>query len=107
MSIIIALESLITTAEKFKGAYFFTPPTSASARRSYEEYHSIPFFSFEYNGVEYTCEYRISCSCRNVYAQGIYTRNGNKTTLTAIKNVLKKMKAEKTTDEVSEMNTNA
>lgn len=92
--IINALESIIATAEKFKGAYFFTPPANASGRRSYEEYYSVPFFAFEYNGIEYTCEYRISCSCHNVYAQGIYTRNGNKTTLTAIKNVLKKMKVE-------------
>lgn len=97
--IISALESIIATAEKFKGAYFFTPPGNANGRRSYEEYYSIPFFAFEYNGVEYTCEYRISCSCRNVYAKGIYTRNENKTTLTAIKNVLKKMKAEVTANE--------
>lgn len=92
--IINALESIIATACMFKGAYFFTPPGNASERRSYEKHFSIPFFAFEYNGVEYTCEYRISCSCRNVYAKGIYTRNGNKTTLTAIKNVLKKMKSE-------------
>lgn len=97
--IINALESIIATAEKFKGAYFFTPPGNANGRRSYEEYYSIPFFAFEYNGIEYTCEYRISCSCRNVYAKGIYTRNGSKTTLTAIKNVLKKMKAEVTANE--------
>ena len=92
--IINALELIIATAEKFKGAYFFTPPGNANGRRSYEEYYSIPFFAFEYNGIEYTCEYRISCSCRNVYAKGVYTRNGNKTTLTTIKNVLKKMKVE-------------
>ena len=92
--IINALESIIATAVMFKGAYFFTPPKNESERRLYEKHFSIPSFAFEYNGVEYTCEYRISCSCRNVYAQGIYTRNGNKTTLTAIKNVLKKMKAE-------------
>lgn len=91
-SIINALESIIATAEKFKSAYFFTPPGNASERRSYEEHYSIPFFAFEYNGIEYTCEYRISCSCRNVYARGIYTRNGNRTTLTVIKNVLKRMK---------------
>lgn len=97
--IISALDLIIGTAEAFKGAYFFTPPASASGRRSYEKYHSVPFFAFEYNGIEYTCEYRISCSCSSVYAKGIYTRNGNKTTLTAIKNVLKKMKAEVTANE--------
>ena len=97
--IINALELIIATSEAFKDAYFFTPPGSASGRRSYEEHHSVPFFAFEYNGVKYTCEYRISCSCSNVYAKGIYTRNGNKTTLTAIKNVLKKMKAEVTENE--------
>lgn len=92
--IIRALESIIATAEEFKGAYFLKPPTNAIARRLYEKHHSIPFFEFKWNGVEYTCEYRISCSCSNVYANGLYTRNGNKTTLTAIKNVLKKIKVE-------------
>lgn len=92
--IVRALESIIATAGEFKDAYFLKPPTNAIGRRLYEKYHSVPFFAFEYNGIKYTCEYHISCSCNNVYAQGHYTRNGNKTTLTAIKNVLKKMKVE-------------
>ena len=97
--IISAIESIIATDEKFKDVYFLKPPANARGRRLYEEQHSIPFFVFEYNGIEYTCEYRISCSCSNVYAEGVYTRNGNITSLRTIKNVLKKMKAEVTENE--------
>ena len=93
------IESIIATDEKFKDVYFLKPPANARGQRSYEKHHTIPFFTFEYNGVEYTCEYRISCSGSNVYAEGLYTRNGNKTSLTTIKNVLEKMKAEVTENE--------
>lgn len=86
------LENLFEKAEKFRGAYFFTPPANANGRRSYEEYHSIPEFTFMENGNTFTCEFNVSCSCKNVYAKGIYTKNGKKTTLTAIKNAYNRLK---------------
>lgn len=33
----------------------------------------------------------MSCSCRKVYATGYYTKDGKKTTLTAIKNSYKRL----------------
>ena len=87
------LETLFATAEKFRGAYFFNPPTSASGRRNYEKYHSISEFSWTEGGNVYTAEFSVDCSCKNVYAKGIYTKNGVKTTLTAIKNSYKRLLA--------------
>ena len=96
-NLIATLEHLITTAEKFKSAYFWNSPCTAHERRAYEEYYSIPEFEWDENGNHFTAELSISCSCKNVYAKGIYTRNGDKTTLTAIKNSLKRLKASETT----------
>ena len=91
MNITNNLENLFQTAEKFKSAYFFTPPQGANMRRSYEEFHSIPEFSWEEGGNAYTAEFRVECSCSHVYARGVYTRNGKSTTLTAIKNSYKRL----------------
>lgn len=87
-----SLETLFEKGEKFRGAYFFTPPANANGRRSYEEYHSIPEFTFEESGNTYTCEFTVECSCKNVYAKGKYTKNGKKTTLASIKNAYNRLK---------------
>lgn len=94
-NIITSLEAIIEEAENMKGAYFYKPPYSASARRSYEVKHSHDKICWNENGHEYTAEYVVSCSCNNVYAYGVYTKDGNKTTLTAIRNSYKRMKREK------------
>lgn len=85
------LENLFTEAETMKNAYFFKPPVNASARRSYEKHHSISEFSWTENDHEYSAEFVVECSCKNVYAYGIYKRDGKKTTLTAIKNSYHRM----------------
>lgn len=86
------IESIIAEADRMKSAYFFTPPTSAGERRSYEKRHSHPLVEWTEGGHTYTARYDVSCSCKNVYASGEYTKDGRKTTLTAIKNSLKRMK---------------
>ena len=43
------------------------------------------------NGDTYTARFVYEESYNNVYAYGVYTRNGKKTTLKAIKNSLKRM----------------
>lgn len=93
MTTIEAIRSIITTAEKFRNAYFFTPPSSAGGRRSYERYNSVPAVQWSENGHDYTAEYVVRCSCNNVYAEGRYTKDGKKTTLLAIRNSLKRLEA--------------
>ena len=86
------IEAIVAEAEAMKHAYFFRPQTNAGGRRSYEKQHSHPLVEWDEGGHHYTAEYTVSCSCRNVYASGEYTRDGKKTTLTAIKNSLTRLK---------------
>ena len=93
MTTIQQIEGIIDTAEKFRNAYFWSAPQTAGMRRSYEQYHSVPEIEWEEGGHTYTAAYEVQCSCRNVYAAGRYTRDGKKTTLTAIRNSLARLKA--------------
>lgn len=87
-----AIGAIINEAETMKSAYFFNPPSSAGARRSYEKQHSHDLVEWDEKGHHYTAEYTVSCSCHNVYANGNYTKDGNKTTLTAIRNSYKRLR---------------
>ena len=87
-----ALDAIIKEAEYMKNAYFFTPDPTAHGRRTYEKYHSHDRIEWTENGHNYTAEFTVNCSCKNVYAYGTYTRDGKKTTLTAIRNSCKRLK---------------
>ena len=87
------IKSIIDVAEKMRNAYFFKSPDTAGFRRSYERKYSRPEITWNDGKDIYTAAYSVSCSCRNVYAYGTYTKNGKKTTLTAIKNSLKRLES--------------
>lgn len=91
--IISALRDLVDLAESMRNAYFFTPPCNASGRRSYEARHSVPEITWTDGKDTFSASFTTSCSCANVYASGCYTRNGKKTTLTAVRNSLKRLEA--------------
>lgn len=86
------LEEIVNTADKFKNSYFWSPPKNAAARRSYEVYYTKDEIKWIDGKDTYTASFDVQCSCRNIYAKGHYTKNGNKTTLLAIKNSLKRIK---------------
>lgn len=88
-----ALRAIIAEADDMRGAYFFTPPQSAPARRSYERKHTHARISWTDGGRTYTAEYTTRATCHNVYAVGTYTRDGQRTTLTAIRNSLRRIEA--------------
>lgn len=90
--LIESIELIVMEAETMKNAYFFRSPVTASARRSYERIHSHDVIEWIEGENVYTAEYRVRCSCNNVYAEGVYTKDGKRTTLTAIKNSLKRLK---------------
>ena len=87
------IADIIEKAEDFRNSYFWEPPAVANARRSYEKYHSRPEIEWTEGGHTYTAEFTVECSCRNIYAKGYYTKDGKKTTLTAIKNSYKRLAA--------------
>ncbi len=92
-NIVNAINAIVEEAEYMKNSYFWSSPCNASSRRSYENRHSHDMVTWQDGKDVYTAEYSVSCSCRNVYASGSYTKNGKKTTLLAIKNSLKRMQA--------------
>ncbi len=89
--IVRRVEAIIDEAAEMKKAYFWSAPKSARERRSYEKRHSHPVVEWDEGGHHYTAAYVVSCSCKNIYAKGTYTRDGATTTLTAIKNSLKRL----------------
>ncbi len=93
--IIDKIEDLIQMVDKCKGSYFWRPASSSSTRRWNESNRAIPEFSWTEGGNKYTAEFVYRESCHNVYAYGVYTRNGKKTTLTAIKNSLERLRGKK------------
>ena len=60
------LEEIISTHERMQGCYFWTPPSSASQRRQYENRYSNQI-RFELNGVDYDIVQATDCSCANIY----------------------------------------
>lgn len=73
------LEDMIAHWEKFASCYFWTPPGSASGRRSEEKRHARDI-DFMVDG-KY-CNYRVevSCSCRNYYCnRDLYIEGERKT----------------------------
>lgn len=93
METIRKIREIIETAERLRNAYFWTPAGNAAGRRSAEKRYSKPRVEWDDGKDHFTAEYTVSCSCHNFYAYGTYTRNGKKTTLTAIRNSLKRLEA--------------
>lgn len=89
--IIESIRKIIDTAEKFRSAYFWSSPSCAASRRWMEKQNSVSEITWDEGGHTYTASYSVTCSCKNVYASGYYTKDGKKTTLTAIKNSYKRL----------------
>ena len=92
-NIIATVAGIVETAERFRSAYLWASPKYASSRRYMERQNTYREVEWIEDGRTYTARYDVSCSCRNVYASGTYTRDGEITNLTAIRNILKRMQA--------------
>lgn len=93
------LKKLVATADHYRYAFYMTPFSSAAGRRWEEKRCTVPEFTWAEGGHKYTACYKVTCSCAFVSAKGYYTRDGKKTTLTAIKNSLKRLEAEQEQEE--------
>lgn len=86
-----AVRSIVKQAEKFKGCYFWWPEKRAGARRYMEKRESRDTVEWTEGGHTYTARFVVKCFCSHIEAKGIYTKDGKKTTLVAIRNSLKRM----------------
>ena len=89
-----ALERIFAEHEYFRYSYMWTADNgSASSRAWYEKKHSVDPVTWSENGHEFKASFTVAQSRKNTYAKGHYYRDGEKTTLTAIKNSYKRMVA--------------
>jgi len=91
------LEKIEAAAEKYRSAYLWSdrgydygiePVRQARAERD-----SVPEVTWTDGGKQYTAEYRVSYTRSQCWPKGIYTRDGQKTTLTAVKSSHKRVLA--------------
>ena len=79
-----AIRRYLDLNEKFRNAYFFTPPSSASSRRGYENKNSL-----EYEGDGIYLKFDVRCSCKNVYLDKCVKIDEKITNATALKKFVK------------------
>ena len=76
-SLINQIDSVISHHEKWSRSYFWTPPGSASSRRSSEKQNSFEV-PIHFDGDLYYYESSVTHSCRNVYYTGTFEHNDKK-----------------------------
>lgn len=87
------ISEFVQLSEKMTKSYFWNPPYSASRRRSYENQNSFTEATISFAGDEFRFSATCTCSCKNIYFKKEIFKNGKKTNLTSLKNVLKKANA--------------
>lgn len=84
---ITKLENLFDIVNKYKNCYTWKHDNGNISTREYKEKRdTIDEIEWYDNGDKYTAEFTVKYTRNNVYAKGIYTKNGKQTTITAIKN---------------------
>ncbi len=82
---------VVNTAESMRHADFWSCDQNASLRARYDKEHSAGPVNWTEGGHQYSAQFRTSASRRNVYTYRYYYKDGQKTTLTAIKKSLERM----------------
>jgi len=80
-----ALESILEDHEQYKNCYFWTPPGDAWSRRKEEFATSL---SFLYNGDRIEISQNLELSCKNFYYSCDIRKNGKKSNIKLIKNII-------------------
>lgn len=88
------LRILVSIADHYRNAIYMTPPANASGRRQEDYRGTVPYFEWSEGGHQFSACYKVQCTVSHIYARGVYTRDGEKTTLLAVKNSLKRLEQE-------------
>jgi len=70
--------------QNFGGAYFWTPPSNASGRRSMERRNNWSV-GFRHEGVRYQYVSSVRCSAAHVYYKGYFTADGQRKSVRVFK----------------------
>lgn len=68
-------------------------PKEYNKKRHIEKTYTVAPCRFEYLGHVYDIEYIVDCSGYTIYARGIYYKDGVRTNLTSLKNILAQLAA--------------
>jgi len=83
--IVSAINDIIDTQEKYKGCYFWTQTGNAASRRR-QEFDTKLIFNL--NGRTYDISQTLSISCNNFYFGTIVYRDGKKSNIRVLKNLI-------------------
>ena len=83
------LKSVIAQHDRFKSAYFWSPPCNANGRRHMERQNTREPISFVFRGSTYSIEQSVDCSCANVYYRFRVFVDGVKRDIRAIKKLVR------------------
>lgn len=83
-----SIHNFIDQWEKMARAYFWTPPSRASARRSYEKRQSDSI-DITVDGIRYQGTIEVTCSCKNIYVSRELLVDGAVKRITALKKIVK------------------
>jgi len=81
------VRKIVDSHEKRQSAFFWSPPSNASSRRSYEKSHSNSI-SFTHGKKKYVVEQSTECSAKNIYYSFGVTVNGVKKDIRALKSII-------------------
>ncbi|MBP5673270.1 MAG: hypothetical protein J6X49_12845 [Victivallales bacterium] len=85
------LEKLLLTEKKWAGCYVWRNVPNRHTRDWLAKKNTCPEIVWQIGKQTYSAEYRIDSNSHGYLSYGIYTKNGKKTTLTAIKSCYYKM----------------
>jgi hypothetical protein len=87
------IEKTIECNTKYRKSYFWRSYQSASSRRYAEAKFSsnYPDYEFEYGGDRYEVMHMYNETCKHCYYKLVIYKNENKTNITVLKMVLKKL----------------
>lgn len=86
------LERLEYEVDRMRFCYFWGGEGNRKMRDSYEKRHSVPEIEWWEGGQHYTAEFVVDCHYSYTATHSYYTRDGEDTTLIAVRNSLKRMK---------------
>jgi len=105
----VLLKRTEESTEKFRNSYFWSPPSGASSRRSYEAKNSWDeTLELEYQAksararlrkLKFEVIFTVSCSCKNVYVKKGLWVNSHLINLTKFRGIVSKMQLQKSLTE--------
>lgn len=86
-----AVRDILIQSAKFSRAYWWKPQATANSRRETERYESRPTVEWDESGHHYTARFDVECHYTYTEGKGYYTKDGKRTTATAIRNSANRM----------------